>query len=263
MYILEPTSPHTHTMILLHGRDSQAEEFASEFFESEAGEATVPPGTDRTLPAIFPGIRWVFPEAQELLSERFNLPMRQWFDMWSVEKPEERSEIQDDGLRQSVEAIRALLAREEALVSRSHIFLGGISQGFATAASTFLADGEGGFTGLIGFCSWLPLSCRARGSEYRHSLLSTPIILQHCRDDTVVPIDNGRCMRDILGQIGLEKVAWHEYEDGGHWINEPQGVDQLVEFVAQRQGCTIEHLNNSTAAEPTTPNRSSHTNTPE
>src|SRR3954453_20909250 len=74
LHTIGPTagSSHTHTIILLHGRDSQAREFASEFFECEA-TCTGPESADddRTLPALFPTIRWVFPQAGALRSERF------------------------------------------------------------------------------------------------------------------------------------------------------------------------------------------------
>jgi len=40
-------------------------------------------------------------------------------------------------------------------------------------------------------------------------------------------------IRDTLGKLGFEDVIWHEYEDGGHWINEPQGVDDFVNFLRQ------------------------------
>jgi hypothetical protein len=31
-------------------------------------------------------------------------------------------------------------------------------------------------------------------------------------------------------QIGMP-VTWREYADGGHWINEPQGIDDTVKFL--------------------------------
>lgn len=58
---------------------------------------------------------------------------------------------------------------------------------------------------------------------------STPVLLSHSSDDDVVPIQNGRALREILGQS--QAVEWHEYEDGGHWINEPQGVDDIASFL--------------------------------
>lgn len=119
---------HTHTIIVLHGRDSEAQEFASEFFECEATGSE----TDRTLPALFPTVRWVFPQAKPLRSERFNIEMSQWFDMWSVEDQQERVELQIAGLRSSVDCIAKLIQEEELLIPRRRIFLSGISQGFAT-----------------------------------------------------------------------------------------------------------------------------------
>lgn len=125
-FIVGPTTGHTHTIILLHGRDSEAEEFASEFFECEAT------GTEQTLPNLFPTVRWVFPQANSLHSGRFGIEMSQWFDMWSVEDQQELAELQVPGLRSSVNRIAELIKQEELLIPRKNIFLGGISQGFAT-----------------------------------------------------------------------------------------------------------------------------------
>ncbi|KAL9468475.1 hypothetical protein ACSS6W_010169 [Trichoderma asperelloides] len=241
---------HTHTIIVLHGRDSDAQEFSSEFFECEA----TGPETDRTLPALFPSVRWVFPQARPLHSERFHVEMSQWFDMWSVEDQQERAELQITGLRASVDCIAELIQEEELLVPRKRIFLTGISQGFATVLATFFADGGGGFAGLCGFSSWLPLADRAasevevfvgnssqqlaamqrlyfgRNELSPLQMTSTPVILEHCHDDEVIDIKSGTRMRDFLSQLDMD-VDWHEYQDGGHWFNEPQGVDDFVGFL--------------------------------
>jgi len=37
-------------------------------------------------------------------------------------------------------------------------------------------------------------------------------------------------MRDTLKELGFG-VEWKEYEDGDHWINEPQGVDDFAGFL--------------------------------
>lgn len=258
---------HTHTVILLHGRDSQAEEFANEIFESEVSTNTVNQVHDRTLPAIFPTFRWVFPKAPVLCSLRFGVNMSQWFDMWSVEDPEEQAELQSDGLSQSTQGILEIIKTEEIFVPRNRIFLGGISQGFATALVTFLVEGQGGFAGLIGLCSWLPfasniedqISTRSSSEEDHQSqdstfaalraiflsevdnnrlwqpqslshIKQTSIFLGHSLDDGVVPIENARRMSGILTNLGLS-VEWRIYADGGHWLNEPQGVDDVVSFI--------------------------------
>ncbi|KAI1276025.1 lysophospholipase II [Xylaria sp. FL0933] len=235
-YIVGPKAAHTHTVIFLHGRDSNCREFADELFESEASE---PANQPRTLPDLFPGIRWVFPSAPILQSERFGTDMSQWFDMWSVENPAERPELQCPGLRQSVEQILGVIKEEEMLVPRERIFLAGISQGFATAIAVFFAAAPKRFAGLIGLCSWMPAALRAEDFQRFEdasdgkSSRSTPIFLGHSVDDEVVPIKNGRDLRDTLQSRRLQ-VEWREYEDGGHWVNEPQGVDDIARFINSR-----------------------------
>lgn len=61
----------------------------------------------------------------------------------------------------------------------------------------------------------------------------TPIFLGHSMDDDVVPIKNGRDLGDLLVQQQSQRfqVEQREYEDGGHWINEPRGVDDIVRFM--------------------------------
>lgn len=243
---------HTHTIIFLHGRDSTNDEFANEFFESEATE---PAGQPRTLRDLFPTIRWVFPAAPILRSVRFDTDMSQWFDMWSVDDPTEKSEIQHDGLLRSVATVLDVMASEEAILGdrpRS-IFLAGISQGFvAVIAAVFAGAGvRPSLAGLVGLSSWMPLGGKddlvrliGRGNDAADDASggvstlpddslppSIPIFLSHSSDDDVVPVQNGRTLRDILERF--QAVDWHEYEDGGHWINEPQGVDDIASFLKQ------------------------------
>jgi lysophospholipase II len=255
-------SEHTHTVIFLHGKESNAQEFAVEFFESEASE---PAGRSRTLPDLFPGVRWVFPTAPILYSKRSDTMESQWFDIWSVRDPEEQFGLQMEGLKQSVTALLDVIRHEEILVPRRNIYLGGISQGFATALATFFAHGQG-IAGLIGLCSWMPFADQvenlksspaegrkafdvsndeqffkavqtmyfgqqSHGERSSPLLRSTPIFLGHSKDDITVPIKNGRRMRDVLVDSLQMNVEMNEYEDGGHWVNEPQGVDDIVEFL--------------------------------
>ncbi|KAI0439841.1 lysophospholipase II [Xylaria telfairii] len=229
-YIVGPKAEHTHTVIFLHDCDSDCEEFASEFFVSEASE----PGT---LKDISPHIRWVFPSAPILMSARFGIHLSQWFDMWSLDNPMERPELQYHGLHQSINRILGVIRKEEELVPRDKIFLAGISQGFATTIATFLADASKGFAGLIGLCGWMPALLNDgregfKGPENSKVVDSTPIFLGHSADDDIVPIENGRELRDILQSRGFE-VEWREYNEGGHWVNEPQGVDDMVQFLSK------------------------------
>ncbi|ROV98070.1 hypothetical protein VMCG_06991 [Cytospora schulzeri] len=243
---------HSHTIIFLHGRDSLNDEFAGELFESEASQPSDQP---RTLLDLLPTFKWVFPAAPMLRSARFDTDMSQWFDMSSVENPDEKSEIQLEGLRNSVSAIIKVIQSEANYVPRQKIFLAGISQGFATAIAAFFADdARQRLAGIIGMSSWMPLSGMLTSGDgktqlarlYRGSdcgsgpaarsdedeVNPTPVLLCHSSDDDVVPVQHGRALRDILNRLpGDIQLEWHEYEDGGHWINEPLGVDDLISFI--------------------------------
>jgi acetyl esterase/lipase len=59
---------------------------------------------------------------------------------------------------------------------------------------------------------------------------STPILLEHCVDDPLVLVGNGRNLRDTLRGFSAQ-VTWKEYPKGGHWFNSPAGIDDVVEFL--------------------------------
>ncbi|KAI0024427.1 Phospholipase/Carboxylesterase-domain-containing protein [Xylariomycetidae sp. FL0641] len=203
---------HTHTIVFLHGKGSDAEEFSSEFFESEATE---PAGQPRTLPDLFPSIRWVFPSAPILRSERFDCEESQWFDMWAVENPNERPEMQLSGLSESIKLVQRTIEEEERLLPADRIFLGGISQGFATVyahQATVATTRKLG--GLIGLCSWAPSAAVAALSSSSASQEShqTPVFLGHAKDDNVIPFKEGVQLREVLAQTA-GPLEWHEYED--------------------------------------------------
>lgn len=61
-------------------------------------------------------------------------------------------------------------------------------------------------------------------------LRNTPMLMEHCVDDPLVLVQNGRQLRDILTGFGAT-VEWHEYPDGGHWFHGPEGLDDVVAFL--------------------------------
>lgn len=259
-HIVDPVKEHTHTVILLHGRDSTALEFAEELFESQASN-------DCTLPEMFPTFKWVFPYSGLRNSIRFEMSLSQWFDIWSVEESEERKELQKAGLNESIMLILDIINREASFVPPSQIILGGISQGCATAIHS-LMHCDMRLCAFVGFCGWLPFrkeidafikseadadllraiqSLFASASRNSHSPISknlyrksesplaTPISLSHAMDDNMVPIGNGEKLYQTLNQLGMD-VCWRAYKDGSHWINEPQGIDDMVGFLQNVMG---------------------------
>ena len=271
-HIQSPRGSHTHTAILLHGRGSEGPEFAEELFSSTTSSS-------QNLADCLPNWRWVFPTSRERWDSRFQEDMCAWFEAYSLTDIQERQELQIDGLRESVSYILTLLESEIKLLDgkTSHLYLGGISQGMATALWTlFCADGRlpGHLGGFLGFCGWLPFAHqledqlllfneteppiphqkRARiqslvshlfadtvgkpevpqGDESGDTfLLSIPVFLSHGADDAWVPVQLGRQAARILRQISVhvEAQEWEGAEGDGHWIKEPEGFDQIVEFM--------------------------------
>ncbi|KAI9051338.1 hypothetical protein LZ554_004385 [Drepanopeziza brunnea f. sp. 'monogermtubi'] len=149
--IVQPTGggKHTHTVIFLHGREDFGSDLAQYFFDSKSSDG-------RSLAEVFPTIKWVFPTAAlrysaqrdfEFSSSSFAEALKgegiisQWFDIWSLQTPEEKPELMLPGLQESTAQIRGIIAEEAQMVSREKIVLGGISQGCAASILALLASG--------------------------------------------------------------------------------------------------------------------------
>ncbi|KAK6953372.1 hypothetical protein Daesc_005675 [Daldinia eschscholtzii] len=101
---------------------------------------------------------------------------------------------------------------------------------------------ESRLCGVMGFSCWLPfpggsleetrevLGMEGGWPKTDTVVRNTPAFLGHCADDSLVFVEYGRQLRTGLKSFGMS-VEWHEYEDGGHWINAPKGVDDAVEFL--------------------------------
>ena len=147
-FIVEPTSAHTHSLILLHGLSSNGEKFGTEFLET--GRTS----TGKTLPQLLPGARWIFPTARRRRSTAFGRSMlTQWYDVARLPDPEYRRETQLGGLAESTLAVRELLSQELSKVPPENIIIGGLSQGCAMALIVLLGLKHrlGGFVGMSGY----------------------------------------------------------------------------------------------------------------
>lgn len=150
-FIIEPTSPHAQTFILLHGLGSNGEKFGRELLDigiSSSGQS---------LQTAFPSARFIFPTAKTrrvIALKRSRVPA--WFDMYSLGDRVYREDVQIDGLIESSAYIRSIIQRElQGSLQPQHIVLGGISNGCATGLITLLSlDFHIG--AFVGLCARLP-----------------------------------------------------------------------------------------------------------
>lgn len=154
-YVYPPQGQHTHTFILLHGREGTGPEFCEQLFWSVTSQM-------KSLPDNFPNFRWVFPSSDTCYSTMSQQQEQSWFDICSLTNTDAQQELQVGGLRKSVLKILDILNDEIDLIGDpTRVFLGGISQGMATALCSFLcAPGriKGPLGGVVGFCGWLPFA---------------------------------------------------------------------------------------------------------
>ncbi|KAI5854496.1 Phospholipase/Carboxylesterase family protein [Durotheca rogersii] len=243
--IIPPTVPHTHTVVFLHGRGDNTQNFISSLDHSRDSR-------NRTLLDTFPSFRWVFPQAKiRACAASPRQTMTQWFDIWNVADFSEQEDLQAIGLRESVASLGVILEREAAILGDQWdcLVLAGISQGAATNVHTLLnlnlTTGQNGMRRLgafLGFSCRMPFPGRTL-TETRSVLgleatpdndeviRNTPVLLEHCSDDLLVLVEGGRNLRDTLRRFGAQ-VVWKEYSEGGHWFNSPAGIDDAVEFLS-------------------------------
>ena len=149
--VVLPTLTHKQTIIILHGRGSNAETFGPPLLNTK-----LPDG--RIFQAAFPHAKFVFPTASKRRAQIYNRSIiRQWFDNGALTTPNERESLMTDGLRDSSKFIHGLLTEAIHEVGAENVTLGSLSQGCAaTLISILLWTGEP-LCAVFGMCGWLPL----------------------------------------------------------------------------------------------------------
>lgn len=260
-HVIHPQAAHTYTIIFLHGRGSSGHEFANDLFESQVGGVSEPQ-IRITLPERFSNCKWVFPTTPKRFSTTFKEELLEWFDIVSLTDPSRREELQVEGLSESVLAMITLIKEESAYVKPSNIILGGISQGYATAAHVLMALNVQ-LAGFVGLSGWMPFARQIKeagrdkpgpqmpsaATDFVRANLGledisvmvtadqggwegTPLFLGHELHDEVVSCDLGKEAKDIFVFSGANAV-WHTYDSGEHWLKEPEEVEDMVKFIDQ------------------------------
>jgi predicted esterase len=265
-FIVLPTSPHTHTLILLHGLGNNGSKFGTELLSTGISSKGL------TFASAFPGTKFIFPNARKRRSSAFRRAViNQWFDIASVEDPSHRRDTQVQGLAESAGHVRSIIAGELETIPRGNIVLGGLSQGCAMSMAVLLSL-EFPLGGYFGMSGWLPfrediesviepveeeddpfaddgadgevmepplmavslvrdiLSVDAATPSKEGTSLTTPVLLCHGEDDEKVKCKLGEEAAQCLSSLGME-VTWKCYAGLGHWYKIPDEIEDIFEFL--------------------------------
>ncbi|KAF1962973.1 alpha/beta-hydrolase [Byssothecium circinans] len=254
---------HTHTIILLHGRSSTAEEFATDLFALQSSEAS------GSLRSHFPAVRWVFPDAGLRWCTAFKENRSAWFDTFSLDRMNNRQDLQVSGLRDGIQLVQTIVEKEVVMLNgrADKVVLGGFSQGSAVALWSIFTGAvmtKGCLGGFLGLSAWMPFTTEAK-EAVNHPEKSTdrrfqdlrnafsdilgvesfgfvemiekysgfPASLGHGTDDTVVSVKNTHDVSQVFSAIGAS-VEVGEYvgaDREGHWIKPPEQVDHIIRFL--------------------------------
>lgn len=156
-----------------------------------------------------PGIRFVFPNAPHRpVTCNGGYVMRAWYDIISL-APDSR-EIDEAGLLESRNIVRALIEREEGRGIPSHrIFLAGFSQGGAVAYLSALTHPTP-LAGVIALSTYIP-SPHLIAAERSNASRQIPLFVAHGTDDDVVSLDLGRQALEFVQRLGLAP-EWRTYD---------------------------------------------------
>lgn len=191
---LETAPAPAFTVIWLHGLGADGSDF-------------VPVVPELGLPPA-PGVRFVFPHAPAIpVTCNGGYVMPAWYDIYTLD--DARRHADEDGIAASCEAVRALIARENARgVPCARIVLAGFSQGGAIAYTAGLTHPEP-LAGIIALSTYLPAPALV-DAGMRADNLATPIFAAHGSEDDIVAPALGEQARDALRERGCQ-LAWHTY----------------------------------------------------
>jgi predicted esterase len=265
-FIVLPTSIHTHTLILLHGLGNNGQKFGTELLSTGIS----PKG--HTFPTAFPGTKFIFPNARRRRSSAFRRAViNQWFDIASVEDPSHRRDTQVQGLVESAEHVRSIIAEELETIPMGNIVLGGLSQGCAMSMAVLLSL-EFPLGGYFGMSGWLPFrediedvvapieeeddpfaDDEKDGKAMEPPLMAVSLVRDILSVDAAMPskdrtslttpvlLCHGEDDEKVKCKLGKEaaqclsslgmQVTWKCYAGLGHWYKIPDEIDDIFEFL--------------------------------
>ncbi|QZA81386.1 alpha/beta hydrolase [Deefgea piscis] len=189
------TAPNpTASVIWLHGLGADGNDFVS--IVPELG-----------LPSDL-AVRFIFPHAPMMpITCNNGYVMRAWYDIVHFDQISRQADIA--GVEQSVAAIRALIAAENAKgIPTDRIVLAGFSQGGAIAYTAGLTH-PAALAGIVALSTYLPAESLLTPATIAANQ-NTPVLAAHGSHDPVVGISLGEKAKQFVADLGV-KVQWQTY----------------------------------------------------
>ncbi|CAF0899059.1 unnamed protein product [Brachionus calyciflorus] len=210
--ILKPTAKQTATVIFLHGLGDTGHGWSSVFSEFKR-----------------PHIKYIFPTAPiRPVTLNGGFEMNAWFDILGLRPDATQDEV---GIQKSSQLLLNIVDEEiKNGIPSDRIFIGGFSQGGATALYTSLTSSHR-FAGVIALSTWLPLHHRfpAQLKECENKL-TTPFIQCHGDVDPMVPLQWSEMTVKLLKTIGFSNVNFKTYRGMSH-SSSPEELDDVSDFI--------------------------------
>jgi len=152
------------------------------------------------------GVKFIFPHAPiRPVSLNDNVPMRAWFDVYSLENFDKHDHI---GIESSEKGINHLIDQQLEYFPSNRIILAGFSQGGAMALFAGLRFPKK-LAGIIALSTCFPYIEPAL-LNFSDANKNTPIFMAHGQFDPVLPLDIGEGARSHLATWKYP-IEWHEY----------------------------------------------------
>lgn len=191
--VLHPATGATASVIWLHGLGADGSDFVPLVQELRLQTRQVP--------------LFIFPHAPvRPVTINNGMPMRAWYDLYSLTDRERQDET---GIRHSAQVVENIIQQERTRgIPASRIILAGFSQGGAIALHTGLRHAER-LGGILALSTYLPLA-GTLATEASAANRDLPILMCHGTGDAVIPLPYAQASRDALVAAGYPLV-WKQY----------------------------------------------------
>ena len=209
--IIEPSAPHTGTVVWLHGLGASGHDFEP-----------VIPWLSR------PDLRFVLPHAPErpvTINNGWVMPA--WYDIRSLAVGPEREDA--DHIADAADRIGDLIAAEHGRgIASDRIALVGFSQGAAMSLHTGLRHAEA-LAGIGVLSGYLVLEDRIE-AEATDANRATPILFCHGTQDGVVRVERGRRAHTWMTDEG-RPTEWHDWPMGHEVV--PDEIEVIAQWLTR------------------------------